>query len=211
VALYHGNMGSKQGLELLLDAACLLKSRPEIQFVLCGEGPKKNDLVKYAQCLPNVRFLDLQLEDKLNELVNMADVHLLPQLANAADLVMPSKLTTMLASGIPVIAGANPGTQISQILYKIGMPIPPENATALAEALEKLFENPSLRHKLGNLGRSYACQYLDKEIILSKLHTLLTHLTSTLTPKKWSSPARVNARTPSRAASVAPTQQEENW
>jgi len=43
-------------------------------------------------------------------------VHLLPQLANAADLVMPSKLNTMLASGRPVIVGVHSGTQISQVL-----------------------------------------------------------------------------------------------
>ena len=153
VALYHGNMGRKQGLELLLETARLLASRPEILFVLCGEGPAKNDLVDQAASLPNVRFLELQPEEKLNDLVNLADVHLLPQLANAADLVMPSKLSTMLASGKPVIAGAYPGTQISQVVDTIGILIQPENAAALAESLIKLYENPSERLRLGNLGR----------------------------------------------------------
>jgi len=174
VALYHGNMGRKQGLELLLETARLLKSNPEILFVLCGEGPAKKELVEHAASLPNVRFLELQPEEKLNELVNLADVHLLPQLGNAADLVMPSKLSTMLASGKPVIAGAYPGTQISQILDKIGMVIQPESATALAESLINLYENPSERFRLGSLGRAYACQYFDKEIILSRLQASLT-------------------------------------
>jgi len=174
VALYHGNMGRKQGLELLLEAARLLKSNSEILFVLCGEGPAKKELVEHAASLPNIRFLELQPEEKLNELVNLADVHLLPQLGNAADLVMPSKLTTMLASGKPVIAGAYPGTQISQILDKIGMVIQPENATALAESLITLYGTPSERLRLGNLGRAYACQYFDKEIILSRLQASLT-------------------------------------
>jgi colanic acid biosynthesis glycosyl transferase WcaI len=123
--------------------------------------------------LSNVRFLELQPEEKLNELVNLADVHLLPQLANAADLVMPSKLSSMLASGKPVIAGAYPGTQISQILDKIGVVIQPENAIMLAESLIKLYENPSERLRLGGLGRAYACQYFDKEIILSRLQASL--------------------------------------
>jgi len=174
VALYHGNMGRKQGLELLLEAARLLKSNSEILFVLCGEGPAKKELVEHAASLPNIRFLELQPEEKLNELVNLADVHLLPQLGNAADLVMPSKLTTMLASGKPVIAGAYPGTQISQILDKIGMVIQPENAAALAESLITLYETPSERLRLGSLGRAYACQYFDKEIILSRLQASLT-------------------------------------
>jgi colanic acid biosynthesis glycosyl transferase WcaI len=173
VALYHGNMGRKQGLEVLLETARLLKSRPEILFVLCGEGSAKRELVESAAALPNVRFLELQPEEKLNELVNLADAHLLPQLANAADLVMPSKLTTMLASGKPVIAGAYPGTQISRMLDTIGMVIQPENSAALAEALIRLYENPIERLRLGNLSRAYACGHLDKEIILSRLNASL--------------------------------------
>jgi colanic acid biosynthesis glycosyl transferase WcaI len=173
VALYHGNMGHKQGLEVLLEAAHFLVSRPEILLVLCGDGPAKQKLVKHAASLFNVCFLELQPEEKLYELVNLADAHLLPQLANAADLVMPSKLSTMLASGKPVIAGANPGTQISQVLSSIGVVVQPENAAALAEAVIALYENPLERLKLGKLGRAYACQYLDKEIILSRLQSLL--------------------------------------
>ena len=173
VAFYHGNMGRKEGLELVLEAARLLGSRPEILFVLCGEGPARKDLVEHAAALPNVRFLNLQPEERLNDLVNLADAHLLPQLANAADLVMPSKLATMLASGKPVIAGAFPGTQIWQVLDTIGLLIQPENAAALAGAIIKLYENPSERLRLGNLGRVYACQHLDKEIILSRLETSL--------------------------------------
>ena len=118
--------------------------------------------------------MDLQPEEKLNDLVNLADVHLLPQLANAADLVMPSKLTTMLASGKPVIAGANPGTQISQVLATTGVIVQPENAVALAESLIKLCEDPSERRRLGKFGRAYACQFLDKEVILDNLHIFLT-------------------------------------
>jgi colanic acid biosynthesis glycosyl transferase WcaI len=173
VALYHGSMGHKQGLELLIEAARLLLSRRAILFVLCGEGPAKKELVEQSAALSNVCFLDLQPADKLNDLVNLADAHLLPQLANAADLVMPSKLSTMLASGKPVIATANPGTQISQVLGKLGVLVQPENATALAQALINLSANPSEKLRLGNLGCAYACQDLDKEIILSRLNASL--------------------------------------
>jgi colanic acid biosynthesis glycosyl transferase WcaI len=173
VALYHGNMGCKQGLESLLEAADLLKSMPEILFVLGGEGPSKGELVHRSHSLPNVRFLDLQPEEQLNELVNLADVHLLPQLPNAADLVMPSKLVTMLASGRPVIAGAYQRTQLSRVLDRIGMVVQPQSAAALAEALLYLYNNPSERRRLGNLSRAYACGHLDKEVILSQLNNLV--------------------------------------
>jgi colanic acid biosynthesis glycosyl transferase WcaI len=166
-------MGRKQGLEILLETARLLEPRPEILFILCGEGSVKRELVDSAASLSNVRFLELQPEEKLNELVNLADVHVLPQLANAGDLVMPSKLTSMLASGKPVVAGSYSGTQISRTLDTIGIVIQPENAAALADALIKLYENPSERQRLGGLGRAFACQHLDKEVILSHLNSLI--------------------------------------
>jgi putative colanic acid biosynthesis glycosyltransferase WcaI len=174
VALYHGNLGRKQGLEVLLETARLLESRPEILFVLCGEGAAKKELSESATSLPNVRFLELQPEEKLNELVNLADAHLLSQLASAADLVMPSKLTSMLASGRPVIAGSYPGTQVFQIINITGVVVPPENAAALAEALVSLYENPVERRRFGNLGRAYACQHLNKELILSHLSSFVS-------------------------------------
>jgi colanic acid biosynthesis glycosyl transferase WcaI len=172
VALYHGNMGNKQGLGVLLEAARLLACETGILFVLCGEGCAKQELMKRAACLPNVRFLELQPEEKLNELANLADVHLLPQLPGAADLVMPSKLTTMLATGKPVVAGSYSGTQISNVLNSIGLIVPPDSPTAFAESLHYLYDNPSERLRLGGLSRAYACRYLDREIILSCLNDL---------------------------------------
>lgn len=172
VALYHGNMGSKQGLGILLEAAHLLASAPQILFVLCGEGSAKKELVEKAAGLPNVRFLDLQAEEKLNELVNLADVHLLPQLPGAADFVMPSKLTTMLASGRPVIAGSYSGTQVSKVLNSIGVVVQPENPAAFAESLLYLYKNPSERLRLGDLSRAYACKHLDRKVVLSRLRDL---------------------------------------
>lgn len=178
VALYHGNMGRKQGLELLIETARLLESDSRILIVLCGEGPAKKELLERAASLSNVRFLDLQPEEKLNDLVNLADIHLLPQLAAAADLVMPSKLNTMLASGRPVIANANPGMQIAQVLNEIGVVVQPGDPSALAAAILNLLEDSPKRLRLGDLSRAYACQHLDKQLILSQLHSTLAVLIS---------------------------------
>ncbi len=119
VALYSGNMGAKQGLELLADVARL---SPELVFVFCGNGVGRVDLVQRCAGLNNVHFLDLQPMARLNELLAMADVHLLPQRADAADLVMPSKLTGMLASGRPVLATAHLGTELANVVN--GSPLP---------------------------------------------------------------------------------------
>ncbi|RYF49209.1 MAG: colanic acid biosynthesis glycosyltransferase WcaI, partial [Comamonadaceae bacterium] len=118
VALYSGNMGGKQGLEVLADTAARLRREPTIHFVLCGNGPAREDLVHRCADLPNVHFIDLQPLERLNELLGLADIHLLPQRADAADLVMPSKLTGMLSSGRPVIATAHADTELGKVVMQ---------------------------------------------------------------------------------------------
>ncbi len=98
---------------------------------MCGQGAAYSRLRDLADGLKNIHWLALQPLDRLNDLLNMADVHLLPQRADAADLVMPSKLTGMLASGRPVLATALEGTQIAEVLESAGVIVPPENLDLL--------------------------------------------------------------------------------
>lgn len=168
VVLYSGNMGRKQGLELLPRVASLLADRPDIQFVFCGNGAGKSDLVQGCAGLRNVRFLDLQPAERLSEFLGLADIHLLPQRAGAADLVMPSKLTGMLASGRAILATASRETQLSYVLEGCGLVVPPESPELVAEGLRRLADDAPLRERLGKAARSYAEQHLDKDQVLTR-------------------------------------------
>src|SRR5512146_1369515 len=114
-------MGEKQGQEIVLEAAARLADKRDIQFVLCGDGAARQRLQQKYAGLTNVLWLPLQPLEQLNDLLNMANIHLLPQRSGAEDLVMPSKLTGMLASGRPVVATANKGTQIAGVLPDCGV------------------------------------------------------------------------------------------
>ncbi|MBW8466732.1 MAG: glycosyltransferase WbuB [Thiobacillus sp.] len=179
VALYSGNMGNKQGLEILADVARLLQDDPSIQFVFGGNGSGRADLQARCAGLPNVRFLDLQPLERLNDWLGLADVHLLPQRADAADLVMPSKLTGMLASGRAVLATALPETELGRVVTEdaaCGLVVPPENAAAMAEALRALAAEPALRAELGANGRRYAEAELSQDVILRRFEAQLLAL-----------------------------------
>jgi colanic acid biosynthesis glycosyl transferase WcaI len=173
VALYSGSMGKKQGMESLVEVSRLLSAHSTIQFVFCGDGPAKEALVRVTAHARNVTILPLQPLSRLNELLNMADVHLLPQISGAADLVMPSKLTGMMASGRPVLATAESGTQIFDVVSRTGIVIPPGNTEAFASALSFLAEDQSLRSQLGQKSREYAVTYLQRDYILSRFEAAM--------------------------------------
>jgi colanic acid biosynthesis glycosyl transferase WcaI len=156
VALYSGNIANKQGIEVVLEAARLLQHRNDLTFVVCGEGPNRAALVAAAGALPNIQFHDLQPREELSELLGLATVHLLPQLASAADLVLPSKLTNMLASGRPIVATAATGTGLYTEVEGCGLIVPPGNASTFARAIETIIDDPTASVQLGVAARARA-------------------------------------------------------
>ena len=176
ILLYSGNMGAKQGLERLGPLADSFRQDDRVHFIFCGDGALRNRLETSVRDLPNVSLLPLQPLDRLNHLLNAADIHLLPQRASAADLVMPSRLSAMLASGRPVIATAHPGTQIATVLDGRGVIVPTDEPEALHNAVRVLMDCPQLRSRLGCAAREYAVEHLSKHAILSEFESHLQRL-----------------------------------
>lgn len=170
VVLYSGNIANKQGLEILPDVARRLAHRKDLTFVICGAGPFLPELKRLSERLDNILFFPLQPVERLGELVGLASVHLLPQIAGAADLVLPSKLTNMLASGRPVVATSMPGTALAQAVEGCGVVVPPADAGAMADAIECLLDNDTLRHSLGAAARERALDQWAAERILAQFH-----------------------------------------
>jgi putative colanic acid biosynthesis glycosyltransferase WcaI len=169
VALFSGSMGKKHGLDLLLTTVRQLSHRTDLRFVICGDGPCRNTLADEAKDLSNVHILPFQPAERLNDLLNLADIHLLPQRADVADLVMPSKLTGMLASGRPVIATAASGTQLASAVHGRGLVVPPGDSKAFTAAINQLVENADLRSRLGFEARRYALAHLEFEVVLRRV------------------------------------------
>lgn len=135
IVLYAGAIGAKQSLNVVLDAARRLRAHNDIVFVIAGDGPAKKDLqIDYAD-LTNVSFLPLQDEGRLGDLLSIANIHVLPQGKAASDLVMPSKLGGMLASGRPIIVTTELGSELADVLKDIAIIVPPGDSGALANAI----------------------------------------------------------------------------
>lgn len=169
IVLYSGAIGEKQGLENILYVAKGLAQEPDLKFVICGSGPYKEKLEKLAGdlSLSNIAFLPLQPFEKLNRFLNMADIHLVLQKADAADLVMPSKLTTILAIGGLAIVTAKEDTSLFDVIssHDMGLVIAPEDQAELRRAiLHALYANNENK-KLA--ARAYAQKFIAIDGIFS--------------------------------------------
>jgi len=200
VVLYSGNMGAKQGIETLAEAAASLAARADLTFVFCGNGAARDSLAKRCADLPNCIFLPLQPAERLNELLNLADIHVLPQRGDAADLVMPSKLTGMFASGRATIAMARRGTALHEAVHARGVVVPPDNVKALVGAINALANDSERRAALGRAARDYAETALSPDTTISAFEERVGMLCRAAGRRRWKPSATYFDARPSAVA-----------
>ena len=169
--LYSGNIGEKQGLESVIDAADQLRHQPWL-FVIVGQGGGKARLEKMAaeRGLDNVKFLPLQSYEDLPALLAMGDCHLVIQKRGAADAVLPSKLTNILAVGGNAVITAEAETELGQLCQDnpgIAVCVTPESVPSLLEGIERALMMP----KQNVIARDWAERTLDKEHVLKQFMT----------------------------------------
>ena len=173
VALYSGTIGAKQGIEILPEAAEHLREREDLHFIFCGAGSGVADLRKRCEGLARIHFLPLQPVADFPSLLACADIHLMPQRADAADLVLPSKLAAMLVSAKPVVATAAPATELGKLVVQCGIVVEPGDSVALANAIEVLADDPPRCRALGEAGRLWAATHLDRDAVLAGFEATL--------------------------------------
>ncbi|WP_192085421.1 WcaI family glycosyltransferase [Algoriphagus sp. Y33] len=169
VILYSGNLGEKQGLEYILDVALRFMGQPDVQFVIVGNGGAKKRLEEAAteMGLDNLRFFPLQPYEDLSRLLAVADVHLVLQKKEASDLVMPSKLTGILAAGGLALITAVEGTSLYDVVnkYTMGILIEPGSVEALYQGIVTCLESMDSEQIKAN-ARQYALNHLAKDAVL---------------------------------------------
>jgi colanic acid biosynthesis glycosyl transferase WcaI len=173
VLMYAGTLSRKQGLETVLDAARQLRDREDLVFLIYGDGPTKAEFEAAAEDLTNVHFGPFQPKDKFSALLAAADIHLLPQIEGAADLVLPSKLTGMLASGRPVIATTPAESGLAHEVGNCGAVVPPGDPQALSAAIAALADDFDAIERLGRNARDRALAVWRQEAILQELEARL--------------------------------------
>jgi colanic acid biosynthesis glycosyl transferase WcaI len=163
VVLHAGNMGHKQGLEQVIGAARLAAERNEpVRFVLAGGGNQEADLRALGAGLPTLDFLEVQPDGLYASLLAAADVLLLSERATQLDMSLPSKLTSYLAAGRPIVAAVPAdGASAREIeRSRAGIIVPAGEPESLLAALARLRTEMDLAGELGAAGPDYAAAHL---------------------------------------------------
>jgi len=163
LAVYSGNLGVKQGLGILLDAAEHLRGQPEIRIVICGDGAARLTLEQAARDrqLENVTMMPLQPDGAYQELLVDADVSLITQQSGSGNAFFPSKILMTLAHGCPVITVADDESALAKAvkLGNCGLNVLPGDAAKLAAAFRELAQNRKHLPQWGTNGRAYVERY----------------------------------------------------
>ena len=181
VLLHYGNMGEKQALRTVIDAAGLLADRfADLRVVFVGAGPQRDALELQArrEGYENVRFIGLQPKERTPEILAAADIALLNQHAGVLDSVVPQKLVAYMAAGRPVLAAASPDSGAAGVVRDsgCGIVVAPGDPKALADGVGRLLAAPDRLADLGKKGREYAEVHYDSKIVLKRWENLLTEV-----------------------------------
>ncbi len=146
LVVYAGNMGVKQGLDIVLDAASLVRNA-QVRVVLCGQGAAREALAQKLASRPsaNLRLLPLQDDAAYTEMMVDADLCLITQQRGTGQFFFPSKLLSALSYGKPVLAVADADSELALAIDKgkFGYRVPPADARSLAQALDHAAASPA--------------------------------------------------------------------
>ncbi len=180
VVMYSGNLGRKQGVDLLLEAATHLRT-PHL-LVIAGEGAERADLEHRARALglTRVRFVSLVPSERLAEFLCAGDLHCIPQRRAAAGLVMPSKLLNLMAVARAVVVTAPADSDLATLVVQAGCgrAVEPEDSQSLGRALDELLVDASVRRAYGLAGRHFVQAAFGADAVLGGFARRLLHLMS---------------------------------
>lgn len=165
--IYAGNIGMMQGIETIVDAAEKLKDKEDIRFIIFGNGSEEEKIKKRIKDkqLTNIELFPLQPLERVSEVYSLGDVSIISCKPGTGSAGMPSKTWTIMATGTAIIGSFDIGGELDKTLKNAGCGscVEAGNAEKLAEAINKLANNPNQVHRFGQNARKYVEEHASKE------------------------------------------------
>ena len=146
-AIYAGNIGKMQNVEIVVNAAKELQDREDIQFLIIGDGARREAIEEMAAGLKNITMLPMQPSELATHIYSAAGVNIIPLVAGGTKTAMPSKTGVVLSCGKPVVLCFDASERFVNTVYesKAGMVVHPDKPTELSNAILMISEKDSKR------------------------------------------------------------------
>ena len=204
LAVYSGNLGVKQGLDVLVAAARLVRD-PRVKIIICGHGAARERIEAQIRQgnLPNLTLLPLQEDGDYLQMMADTDLCLITQQAGTGQFFFPSKLLSALAAARPVMAVADADSELAVAVQEgqFGWRVDPDQPAALASALEEVAATDldTLRQK-GASGCRFGEQFAFEQVMAS-FEAVLRRVARTVDQEE--TPLAAQTKPPRETSSVA--------
>jgi glycosyltransferase involved in cell wall biosynthesis len=179
--VHTGNMGLKQNLGNVVEAARMLAGEPDLRFVFVGDGSQRREIEAQAKGLANVYFVDPLTHDEYPKSLAAADLLVLNEKPGVSEMSLPSKLTSYLSAGRPVVAAVEPDGASAVELARTGgsaLRVDPGRPEALAAAVRELRNDLPRCGVMGRAGREYCATQLGRAAATRSLDVIMDELLS---------------------------------
>lgn len=179
IVLHAGALGIKQGLDNVVCAArCAESDGLPVRFVLLGDGSQRRRLEEGARGVRSLQFVNPMGAEDFGRALRAADVLLVNEKPGVTDMAVPSKLTSYMSSGRPILAATDSGSTTAEEidLSAAGVRVSAGSPRELLAAVLRLAGNPVLAEKLGRNGLRYCSDVLSKERAIAQLDRWVSDL-----------------------------------
>lgn len=177
VLLYSGNFGQAHDVDTTVGAIRATRDRAGLKWCFTGGGRGMKTLQELAskESWGHVKFLPYQPREALNDLLNLADVHLISQAPSFTGIVVPSKLFGILAAGKPSIMVGPADAEASRILTRCdaGIVVTPGDVDSMLAAIDRLQNDADARRAMGERARNALCDVYDCRLSCAKIEKIL--------------------------------------
>jgi len=179
IVLHAGNIGAKQGLENVVEAARFADSQEiKVRFILLGDGNQRARLEALAAGITRIQFMDPVPGDEFQEALTAADVLLVNERPGVSDMAVPSKLTSYFTSGTPVLGATDAGSVTASELRAsgAGQRVDAGDPVSLVRSAMTLADDPNAREVFGAAGRDFCASRLSEHAAIDRYARWLTML-----------------------------------
>jgi colanic acid biosynthesis glycosyl transferase WcaI len=176
IVLHAGNMGAKQGLELVADYAARARTHaPGLRFVLMGDGSQQPAVGERLRDQPNAEVIPPVAEEALPDVLAAANVLLLHERPTVKEMSIPSKLTAYFTTGRPVVAAVAADGITGRDIERSGggIVVAAGDAAAVVDAISSIAADPERASRLSSAGRAYAMEHYSRASAMTRLDELI--------------------------------------